>query len=269
VKGQLATLAFSETGSRSQFWAPVSTAAKSGESVTLNARKSFVTSARWAGYVWSSKPVAAQGASTLWWVPASTPGLRITEPFDGMGLRGNDSSPITAEGATLDAKNMLGADGSGFDTMLGVVLPYFNVMNAATSVGLMESAIARTVEHVKASGFQHTGTHLADLMTVRAYLARMRVKADQARTLLYDTVDAMETGRADAMLRVLESKAAAGEAANEVLDLAMRVCGGAAFRKDVAVERAFRDARAGAVMAPTVDVLYEFIGKAVCGLPLF
>ena len=46
------------------------------------------------------------------------------------------------------------------------------------------------------------------------------------------------------MLRVLECKAAAGEAAAEVTDLAMRVCGGAAFRKDVGVERLFRDARA-------------------------
>jgi alkylation response protein AidB-like acyl-CoA dehydrogenase len=49
----------------------------------------------------------------------------------------------------------------------------------------------------------------------------------------------------------------------------MRVCGGAAFRKDVGVERIFRDARAALVMAPTTDVLYDFIGKAVCGLPLF
>jgi alkylation response protein AidB-like acyl-CoA dehydrogenase len=71
------------------------------------------------------------------------------------------------------------------------------------------------------------------------------------------------------MLRVLECKAAAGEAAAEVADLAMRVCGGAAFRKDVGVERVFRDARAALVMGPTTDVLYDFIGKAVCGLPLF
>ena len=54
-----------------------------------------------------------------------------------------------------------------------------------------------------------------------------------------------------------------------VLDLAMRVCGGAAFRKEVGVERLFRDARAALVMAPTTDVLYDFIGKAVCGMPLF
>ena len=42
--------------------------------------------------------------------------------------------------------------------------------------------------------------------------------------------------RRQTMLRVLEVKAAAGEMATEVTDLAMRVCGGAAFRKDVGVE---------------------------------
>ncbi|MEO6062198.1 MAG: hypothetical protein ABIQ99_09690, partial [Thermoflexales bacterium] len=35
------------------------------------------------------------------------------------------------------------------------------------------------------------------------------------------------------------------------------------------VDRSFRDARASSVMAPTTDVLYDFIGKAVCGMPLF
>ena len=49
----------------------------------------------------------------------------------------------------------------------------------------------------------------------------------------------------------------------------MRVCGGAAFRKEVGVQRCFRDARAASVMAPTTDVLYDFIGKAVCGMSLF
>jgi alkylation response protein AidB-like acyl-CoA dehydrogenase len=68
---------------------------------------------------------------------------------------------------------------------------------------------------------------------------------------------------------VLEVKPTASEAAATVTDLAMRVCGGAAFRREVGVERNFRDARAATVMAPTTDALYDFIGKAVCGLPLF
>ena len=52
-------------------------------------------------------------------------------------------------------------------------------------------------------------------------------------------------------------------------DLAMKACGGAAFSKELAVERLFRDARAGSVMAPTVNHLEDFIGRALTGLPLF
>jgi alkylation response protein AidB-like acyl-CoA dehydrogenase len=54
-----------------------------------------------------------------------------------------------------------------------------------------------------------------------------------------------------------------------VTSLAMRTCGGAALSRHTGIERLFRDAQAGAVMAPTTDVLREFIGKAVLGLPLF
>jgi hypothetical protein len=94
----------------------------------------------------------------------------------------------------------------------------------------------------------------------------MRIRTDQTKALNADTLTAFASGRPDAMLRVLECKAGAGEAATEVTDLAMRVCGGAAFRKEVGVERIFRDARAATVMAPTTDVLYDFIGKAVSGM---
>jgi alkylation response protein AidB-like acyl-CoA dehydrogenase len=70
------------------------------------------------------------------------------------------------------------------------------------------------------------------------------------------------------MLRVLEVKAAAAESAIVVTDLAMKVCGGAAFRRELGVERHFRDARAARVMAPTSDRLTDFVARAVCGMPL-
>jgi len=133
----------------------------------------------------------------------------------------------------------------------------------------MEYILHRSMGSPAAVRFEHTDSTLADLPTVRAYIARMRVKTDATRALLLDTLTALETARADATLRVLECKAAAGEAATEVTDLAMRVCGGAAYRRDVGVERMFRDARASTVMAPTTDHLYEFIGRAVCGMPVF
>jgi alkylation response protein AidB-like acyl-CoA dehydrogenase len=264
------TLAFSESGSRSHFWAPVSTATADEGGVRLDAEKSWVTSAGEAdSYVWSSRPLEAEGQSTIWLVPAGAEGLSVPAPFDGLGLRGNSSSPVRAEGVTVPRENMLGPDGGGFDVMMGVVLPYFQLMSAGFSVGTMEAATQKAAAHVAGTKLEHLGSALADLPTVRAYLARMRVKTDMCRALLEDALTALETGREDAMLRVLEVKAAAGEAATEVTDLAMRVCGGAAFRKEVGVERHFRDARAATVMAPTTDTLYDFIGRIACGLPLF
>ncbi len=266
----LSTLAFSETGSRSHFWAPVGTASLQDGKVVLNGAKSWVTSAGEAdSYVWSSQPAQAEGASTLWLVDRHLAGLTVAGTFDGLGLRGNASSPIKAKGVVITEADRLGADGSGFDLMMGVIVPYFNLMTAAVGIGNMQGAVDKAVQHVSATRFSHLGQSVADLPTVRAYLARMRIKADMVNALLLDSLNALEQGREDTLLRLLEVKAAAGETATEVTDLAMRVCGGAAFRKEGGVERNFRDARAGTVMAPTTDVLYDFIGKAICGMPVF
>ncbi|MDQ3978222.1 MAG: acyl-CoA/acyl-ACP dehydrogenase [Actinomycetota bacterium] len=268
----LTTLAFSEVGSRSMFWVPMSTAVADGADgpVRLEARKSWVTSAGQAdGYVWSSRPLAAEGASTIWLVPGDAAGLTVGPPFDGLGLRGNESRPITAERVPVPADAMLSSDGGGFDVMLGTVLPYFQVMSAGFSLGLADATTSMAAAHVAGTRFEHLDQSLAENPVIRAYVARMRVKTDAARALLLDALTALEQGREDAMLRVLQVKAAASEAAVEVTDLGMRVCGGAAFRKELGVERHFRDARAATVMAPTTDTLYDFIGKAVCGLPLF
>lgn len=266
------TLAFSEVGSRSMFWAPMSTAtpAPEGAGVLLDAEKSWVTSAGEAdGYVWSSRPLAGEGASTLWLVPKDSAGLKVGAPFDGLGLRGNASSPMTASAVQVPVSAMLGADGGGFDAMLGVVLPWFLVMNAGVSVGTASAATAKAAVHAAGTRFEHLDQTVADNPVARANVARMRIRTDAAEALLLDTLTALETGRPDATLRVLEVKALAGETAIDVTDLGMRVCGGAGFRKEVGVERNFRDARAASVMAPTTDTLYDFIGRIACGLPLF
>ena len=267
---KLGTLAFSEAGSRSHFWAPLSTATANGDRVLLEAKKSWVTSAGEADlYVWSSRPIAAEGASSLWMVPAGTDGVEVGAEFNGLGMRGNASRPMTALGASVPRSAQLGPDGAGFDIMMGVVLPWFQVLNAAVSIGIAVAAVEKTAAHAGKARLEHLNQTLADQPVNRHHIARMQIQTDQAKALLLDTLTAIESSRPDAMLRVLEVKASASEAAVAVTDLAMRVCGGAAFRKEVGVERNFRDARASTVMAPTTDALYDFIGKAVCGLPLF
>lgn len=268
----LSTLAFSEAGSRSHFWAPVSTSRVDGQEAVLDAKKSWITAAKHAdSYVWSSRPAAAEAPSTLWLVPRTAAGLKVAGAFDGLGLRGNESSPVTAEGVRVPLANRLGDDGAGFGIMMGTVLPTFSMLISAGSLGLAEALVQKSAAHASGTMYAHLPSHsaLADLPTIRAYIARMRVQVDMAKALWRETFTALEENAPDAGLRVLATKAAAAETAASVGDTAMRVCGGMAFRKEVGVERAFRDARAAMVMAPTSDQLYDFLGKAACGMPLF
>jgi alkylation response protein AidB-like acyl-CoA dehydrogenase len=90
--------------------------------------------------------------------------------------------------------------------MMQAVLPVFSVLNSACSAGLMEGAVRRTVAHASATRHSDTQAALADLPTIRNYIARMSVKSGMAGTLLEDTVAAIGASRADAMLRVLGCK---------------------------------------------------------------
>ncbi len=269
----LSTLAFSEAGSRSHFWAPISRAHRNGNGVRISAKKSWVTSAGHAqSYVVSA--LAPEGAgptdSTLYLLAAETRGLSVAGPWDGLGLRANASAPIALDDCEVPYDFQLTDDGAGFPAMLNVVLPLFNLGTSAVALGLCRAAVAGTVSHLKNAKFEHLGQSLGEsLPTLRAQLAAMQIDTDGLSARIDDLIEHLEKPRETTMLRVLESKAAAGDVAISVTSAAMHICGGAAFSKHLSIERLFRDAHAGAVMAPTGDVLREFIGKALLGMPLF
>ena len=268
----LSTLAFSERGSRSHFWAPVSRAAAANGHAQVTAHKSFVTSAGHAdGYVVSTLATNAQQPteSTIYLVLKEDAGVRVAGSWDGLGMRGNASAPMSLDNVAVPVDRALTAPGKGLEMMLGVVLPTFQVGTAAVALGIAEAAVKATVRHMTSSRFDHLDSSLADLPTLRARLARMRIETDRARAHLVSVLDSLEAPGPATQLLVLEAKAAATEAAVVVTDLAMRTCGGAAFGGALGIERLYRDARAPIVMSPTTDQAHEFIGRALCGLQVF
>jgi alkylation response protein AidB-like acyl-CoA dehydrogenase len=268
----LTTLAFSERGSRSQFWAPVSVLTASEEGFTASAQKSWVTSARHAdSYVASSqKPgAAAPLESVLYLIDRTNPGVGVEGNFDGLGLRGNDSAAVIFDQARVPEGDLLTPLGEGAAAMHFVVLPWFVIGTAAMANGLCRAATSATAEHLQRTSFAHTGNTLRDLPNLRARLADMSVRTEQARALLGRPLDEMEAPSDATGLFVLQTRLASIEAALDVTDLAMKACGGAAFSRQLPVERLFRDARAGWVMAPTADHLRDFVGRTLTGLPLF
>ena len=268
----LSTLAWSEKGSRSHFWAPVSQASASNGTVALNAEKSWVTSAGQAnGYVVSTRTAGGSAATDtmLYLVLDGDQGVAVSGPWDGLGMRGNASAPMSLKDCQIGSDRALCATSEGFNTMLGVALPWFQLGNAAVSVGIADAATAATIGHITTKRFEHQDQPLSSLPNLRARVAQMRIETDRARAHLVSVIDAVEREDPKAQLLVLESKAVGAEAAISVTDTGMRTCGGAAFSGESAVGRCFRDSRAAAVMAPTTDVINEFIGRALCGMELF
>ncbi|HEV2844952.1 MAG TPA: acyl-CoA dehydrogenase family protein [Thermoanaerobaculia bacterium] len=267
----LTTLAWSETGSRSHFWAPVSQAFQDNGHVVLNARKSWVTSAGEADVYIVSTRLSA-GTETpevmLYSVARQDSGVSVSGDWSALGLRGNESAPMNLENCRIPRERALCEDGKGFPRMMEI-LPWFNLGNCAISVGLAEAATRTTVAHLSAARLEHLDSRLADFPTLRARAATMRIETDRARAHLASALDALESGSPQTMLLVLESKTSGAQTAAHVTDLGMQACGGAAFSGHLSLERNFRDARAAAVMAPTSDVLLDFIGRALCGMDLF
>jgi alkylation response protein AidB-like acyl-CoA dehydrogenase len=268
----LSTLAFSEKGSRSHFWAPVSQAVAQGAGQLLSSEKSWVTSAGHAdSYIVSTRAAGATDpmSLSLFFVPNNAAGLTVAGAWNGLGLRGNASSPMRLYQVSCPGSSRLCEDGQGFSAMMTSVLPWFQLGSAAVSVGIAQAATDGIRRHLLSSKLEHLGQSLASLMNLRARLAQMAIAAETQRVYLDHVAGLMENAAPETLLGVLQCKAAAAEAALEVTDLAMRVGGGACFSRHLSVERNFRDARAAAVMAPTTDVLHDFIGRTLLDMPLF
>ena len=269
----LSTLAFSEPGSGGHFYSPTSRAQQRKGSIELNGLKSFVTSAGEAdSYLISTLNANSQGAQELdiYFVPRGTSGMEPAGLFEGLGLAGNASAPVNLKGVLVSAENRLGAEKSGFESMLQIVLPHFQIGCAAVSVGIAGAAFERTLAHVNSRKYEHANrSALSQIPRVQYLVAEMAVELRSSRAYLQETIRKATGAEADAMLDILAVKARASESCLAVVSRAMTLGGGAAFGRRGGLERIFRDAQAAAVMAPSSDLLKDFVGKAALGLPLF
>jgi alkylation response protein AidB-like acyl-CoA dehydrogenase len=269
----LSTLAFSEAGSGGHFYAPVSEVRKNGGGKTLSATKSFVTSAGEAdSYVVSARKAGA-GAPTesdLYLVAKNTAGLTTEGRFEGLGLAGNASAPMTLNDVAIDDETRLGAEGTGFQTMLETVLPHFQIGVASVSMGIAKSAHQMIAARVGARKYEHAaGAALASIPRVQFLIAEITLAVHSGHAYVQETIRKAVAADPTAMLDVLGVKAVAADACLAAVSRAMTLGGGWAFGRRGGLERIFRDGQAASVMAPSSDVLKDFIGKASLGLPLF
>ena len=165
------------------------------------------------------------------------------------------------------ATRPVGEAGGGAGLVFGVVAPAFLVGLAAVNVGIAQAALSVALEHAKSralSGSQcagggRDGSHA---------LANMDIDVRAARALLQEAARLGDGGDEEALVELMEAKVFMhryGGAGDTGCAGGMRPAGLFARAPD---RRHLRDARAGAVMAPTNGVLRTWSAKAIAGLPV-
>jgi alkylation response protein AidB-like acyl-CoA dehydrogenase len=266
-QGTLGSLAFSERGTGAHFYAPEMQAVRDNGGVRLSGRKSFVTSAGHAAVYLTLLQGEQDGTADAYLVPAVAGGLRFEGEWTGLGMTGNASIATIFDDVRLSSDARLGDPGRALDLVFSAVAPSFLVGLAAVNCGIARAAATVATAHAAGRRYRD-GSSLAAVDAVQRLLADMDVAVRCAGLLVREAARLGDAGDASALVAIMESKVLAPDMAASVTQQALEVTGGQGYTHALPIERHLRDARAGAVMAPTNAVLRSWIGKALAGLPV-
>jgi alkylation response protein AidB-like acyl-CoA dehydrogenase len=176
--------------------------------------------------------------------------------WDTMGLRATRSQLISFEGTLLPEDRRCNRPGPADVSLIPAGLPFL-------SIGVAEAAFAALAEHARGRVIPSAGKPLSELPWVRFAVADAQVELRSARLLAQEAMWLADHGSPRAMFVCLEAKLKANEVANQIAALGVRVGGASGYLRTSPIQRHFRDAQAGALMAYSTEVCRDAIGTAV------
>ena len=184
----------------------------------------------------------------------------ILEPWEGLGLRGNSSSPVRFNGFVPEG-NRIGAEHTVMSDAGGLFTPVLGLTYAAAYLGVGSGAfeIASDVGNQRYA----SGSRRLDTPVNQRRMAELATKIEAAQTMLHAAAATFDQGKLTSMLPILQAKVICSETAVEVTQELMTMFGGTAFAARLPFERYFRDARAGMIMALPNDQAYDGIAAGL------
>ncbi len=222
-----------------------------------NVRKSYVTSAGKATHYQLACRVGAdtpQSDRSALFVERDNIEWELVEPWNGLGMRGNNSSPMRFNGFVPE-ENRLGAEHTLQRDTGGFNRPVVTLTYAAAYPGIASGAFELACQEI--SHRFPSGSRRLDRPVNQRRIAEMGTQIEAARALLHAACSVFDHGRAPSQLVYSQAKVACSEAGVRVTQDCMSIFGGTAFASRLPFERYFRDARAGLVMGMANDMAYE------------
>ena len=196
-------------------------------------------------------------------VPSGREGIEILDDWDTLGMRGTASNSIHFHDVRVEPEEVIGAPGS----ILGKDMSIWSLGYTAVYIGIAEAAYEFCVDYAKRTKFHGMDKTLAHVDRVQRQIGEMSMLLENARRAA-EKLGMLRgnLGRQELTFILNQAKYLATEAAKELAEQGIRLCGGRGLSRSLPIERHLRDAMAGVVMPPANDRCLETVGKIALGL---
>jgi alkylation response protein AidB-like acyl-CoA dehydrogenase len=184
-------------------------------------------------------------------ITRETPGYRILDDWDTLGMRASQSSTTVLDNVEVPGDRIFRKlpVGPNPDPLIFAIFACFETLLAAVYTGVGERALAVGVETVKRrTSFKNGGRSYAQDPDIRWKVAEAAMAMDnlypQMASVAGD-VDSLADHGPQWFPKLVGLKVHATETARRVVDLAIRVSGGSSYFRGSELERLYRDVLAG------------------------
>ncbi len=189
-------------------------------------------------------------------------GVSVTD-LDKMGSRSSPTGEIYLEDVRVAKENLLGKVGDGAKIVFGS-LNQTRLSAAAGGVGLAQACLEETVKYAQER--EQFGKPIASFQMIQEQVARMAIQVEAARLLVYKAAVQKDEGNLGNTLEVAMAKYAAGEAATECSQYAMRILGAYGYSTEYPVARYYRDAPTYFMVEGSSNVCKMIVGLDALGI---
>ncbi len=269
----ITALSLSELGSGSHFYLPQTKMINTHDgNYMIIGEKSFATNGGKAdSYVVSAVTEdtnQATGKFNCMIIPGDSKGLEWGPEWAGLGLRGNSSRNLSLNQVCVSENQILGNVGDQIWYIFNVITPYFLTAIAGAYLGLTRAAVEEVKTHITQRKFSFNGKTIASSSVIQHQVGTLWAKYARSRALLHWATQSYDNGIEDSQLDLFSAKAEIAETVISIVNDAMTLCGGSAYRDESNLSRMLRDARGAHIMSPTTDMLRIWTGRSILEQPL-
>ena len=173
--------------------------------------------------------------------------------WEAMGMRATRSQLVSFAGTLLRADRRCVPPEATAANLISVGLPFL-------SLGIARAAVDALAAHARSRFLPSVGDTVASLQWLKFEMAGLHVALRGAQLMAEQAAWLADLRDPQATPAAVEAKLAANEVAKQAAALGVKVGGASGYLLNSPIQRHFRDAQAGALMAYSVEVCSDLVG---------